>query len=153
MSILVANTLLPPRTHIACVFADQGEGNIGELAGRVSFSFLHSLSSNTQTRNHPKPSRPCDLGLGLVNASTKPVSVVGRILYIDALARNLTLALVSCTHNNAVKQIHFVASAQAVIPLSYAAQIPTTHNPDLANVRVSLSNLDQDVRQCSARFL
>ena len=36
--------------------------------------------------------------------------------------------------------------AQACIPMSYAAQIPTTSNPDLANVRVSLSNLDQNVR-------
>ena len=43
---------------------------------------------------------------------------------------------------------------QACIPLSYAAQIPTTPNPDLANVRVSLlSNLDQNVRQRSVRFL
>ena len=42
---------------------------------------------------------------------------------------------------------------QACLPLSYAAQIPTTPNPDLANVRASLSNLDQDVRQWSARFL
>ena len=33
---------------------------------------------------------------------------------------------------------------QAYLPLSYAAQIPITRNPDLANVRVSLSNLDQD---------
>ena len=36
---------------------------------------------------------------------------------------------------------------QAYLPLSYAAQIPTTSNLDLANVRVSLSNLDQEVRK------
>ena len=42
---------------------------------------------------------------------------------------------------------------QACLPLSYAAQIPTTPNPDLANVRVSLSSVDQNVRQCSVRFL
>ena len=41
---------------------------------------------------------------------------------------------------------------QVCLPLSYAAQIPTTPNPDLANVRVSLFNLDQNVRQCSVRF-
>ena len=35
---------------------------------------------------------------------------------------------------------------QVCLPLSYAAQIPTTPNPDLANVRVSVSNLDQEVR-------
>ena len=42
---------------------------------------------------------------------------------------------------------------QACIPLSYTAQIPTTANPDLANVHVALSNLDLDVRQRSVRFL
>ena len=41
---------------------------------------------------------------------------------------------------------------QACIPLSYAAKIPTTPNPDLANVHVSLEYLDQEVRQCSAWF-
>ena len=43
---------------------------------------------------------------------------------------------------------------QACLPLSYAAQIPTTPNPDLANVRVSLPILDpkKDVSQCSVRF-
>ena len=41
---------------------------------------------------------------------------------------------------------------QAYIPLSYAAKIPTTPNPDLANVRVSLSNLDKEVRKCSVRY-
>ena len=41
---------------------------------------------------------------------------------------------------------------QACIPLSYAAQIPTTSNRDLANVRVSVSNLEQDVRQFDVRF-
>ena len=35
------------------------------------------------------------------------------------------------------------------LPLSYAAQIPTTRNPALANVHVSLSKLDQEVRKCS----
>ena len=49
-------------------------------------------------------------------------------------------------------QISPLQIPQACIPLSYAAQIPTTPNPDLANVRLSLSNLDKDVRQCSVRF-
>ena len=48
-------------------------------------------------------------------------------------------------------QISLCQIPQACIPLSYAAQIPTTPNPDLANVRVSLSNLDQEVRKCSVR--
>ena len=43
-------------------------------------------------------------------------------------------------------QISLCQIPQVCLPLSYAAQIPTTPNPDLANVRVSLSNLDQDVR-------
>ena len=50
-------------------------------------------------------------------------------------------------------QICLCQIPQACLPLSYAAQIPTTPNPDLANVRVSLSNLDQDVRQWSVRFV
>ena len=37
---------------------------------------------------------------------------------------------------------------QACIPLTYAAQIPTTSNPELANVRVSLFNLEPEVGQC-----
>ena len=52
------------------------------------------------------------------------------------------------------QKIRFVASAnpQACLPLSYAAQISTTHNPDLANVRVSLSNLNQEVRKYRVYF-
>ena len=46
---------------------------------------------------------------------------------------------------------HCIRNSQPCIPLSYAAQIPTTRNPDLANVRVSLSNVDQAVRKRSAR--
>ena len=42
---------------------------------------------------------------------------------------------------------------QAYLPLSYAAQIPTTRNPDLANVRLSLSNLNQEVRKCRVYFV
>ena len=39
---------------------------------------------------------------------------------------------------------------QALIPLSYAAQIPTTPNPDLANVRLSVSNVAHQVPQSGA---
>ena len=49
-------------------------------------------------------------------------------------------------------QISLCQIPQVCIPLSYAAQIPTTPNPDLANVRVSLSNLDQEVHQWTARY-
>ena len=49
--------------------------------------------------------------------------------------------------------MHMVASAQAVIPISYAAQIPTTRNPDLANVRLSLSNVEHQVPECSIYVL
>ena len=41
---------------------------------------------------------------------------------------------------------------QACVPLSYAAQIPTTPNPNLANVRISLSNVGKDVRQCNVHY-
>ena len=45
MSILTANTFLPPRarTHMVCGFADLGEGNIGESAERVLY-FIHPLT-------------------------------------------------------------------------------------------------------------
>ena len=45
---------------------------------------------------------------------------------------------------------------QVCLPLSYAAHISTTPNPDLANVRLEiitdLGSVNQNVRQCSARF-
>ena len=53
-------------------------------------------------------------------------------------------------HIYSSKQIYQCQFAQVCVPLSYAAQIPTTPNPDRANVRVSLTNLDHDVRKCSA---
>ena len=85
------------------------------------------------------------------NASIEAVSLVGRMLYNNALARNFTLALGSCTHNNPVKNpFCCLCFPQAIIPLSYAAQIPTTPNPDLANVRLSVSNVDHQVPQSSA---
>ena len=86
-----------------------------------------------------------------VNAPFEAVSLVDRMLYNNALARNLTLTLGSCTHNNSVTNpLRCLCYPQVVIPLSYAAQIPTTRNPDLANVRLSVSNVDHQVPQCSA---
>ena len=42
---------------------------------------------------------------------------------------------------------------QTCLPLSYAALIPTTPNTELANVRVSLSSVLQNVSQRNVRFL
>ena len=54
-------------------------------------------------------------------------------------------------HNNPVENpFCCLCFSQAVIPLSYAAQIPTTPNPDLANVRLSVANVDHQVPQNSA---
>ena len=80
------------------------------------------------------------------NASIEAVSLAGCMLYNNALARNITLALGSCTHDNPVKHPFWcLCFPQAFIPLSYAAQIPTTPDPALANVRMSLSNIEHQV--------
>ena len=71
-------------------------------------------------------------------------------------------AIQHCTHNfvaHSLRCLHYFVAhslrclhySQACIPLSYAAQIPTTSDPDLANVRVSLLYLDQKVWKCRAR--
>ena len=99
--------------------------------------FISPLHSNSQTRYHPKLFRPYDLG-SFVRMDQK------HDFTTNALARILTL-------HTQLSLCCFWYS-QACLPLSYAAQIPTTPNPDLANVRVSLSNLDQEVRKCSARI-
>ena len=150
---------LPPLAHTPLAFSQTKAKEISEkVLNGFHFSFLHSLSSNTQTHHHSKPSRPYDLGLGLgclhrygpeawVYASIKPVSLVGRIFYIDALARNLTRMT-----NPRTIRFSVSVNSQVWLPLSYSAQIPTTHNPDLANVRVSLSNLNQEVRTCRVCF-
>ena len=84
-------------------------------------------------------------------ASIEAVSLVACMLYNNALARNLTLALGSCTHDNPVKNpLCCLCFPQAAIPFSYAAQIPTTPIPDLANVRLSVSSVDHQVPQSSA---
>ena len=54
------------------------------------------------------------------------------MLYNIALARNFTFRC--------------LCFPQAFIPLSYAAQIPTTPDPDLANVRLSVSKVDHQVQ-------
>ena len=85
------------------------------------------------------------------NVPIEAVSLVGRMLYNNALARNVTLALGSCTHDNPVKtRFCCLCFLQAVIPLSYAAQIPTTPLRYLANVRLSVWNVDHQVPQSSA---
>ena len=59
---------------------------------------------------------------------------------------NLTLVLQSCTKNNSVTNLfRCVCYTRAVIPLSYAAQIPTTRDPDIANVRLSVSRVGHQV--------
>ena len=59
-------------------------------------------------------------------------------------------AIEHCIHNSVTNPLRCLCYSQACLPLSYAAQIPITRYPDLANVRVSLSNVDQAVRKCSA---
>ena len=79
------------------------------------------------------------------------MSLVDRMLYNNALDRDFTLALGSCTHDNPVKNAFFcLCFPQAFIPLSYAAQISTTPKSDLANVRLSISKVDHQVPQNSA---
>ena len=58
-----------------------------------------------------------------------------------------------CNQHTHTNKCLLCAIPQACIPLSYAAQISTTPNSDLANVRVSLSNLDQHVRRRNVQFL
>ena len=57
--MLVANTLVPPRTHTLPVFSQTKtkEKSENTLNG-FCISSLHSCSSNVQTRNHSKPSTP-----------------------------------------------------------------------------------------------
>ena len=72
------------------------------------------------------------------------------MLYSRALTLNLTLVLgYARMDNSVVNPLRCLCYSQAYLPLSYAAQIPTTSNPDLANVHLSLLNLDQEVRKCS----
>ena len=135
-------------------------------------SFIHSLSANTQARHHPKPPRPYDLGLRLwlgffvcmeqtyeymhqSNPWTRSTSICTN----QTSGPSNTHALQQFSHpqfNTDTGTIHAQISPcqipQACIPLSYAAQISTTRNPDLANVRVTLTKLNQHVCQCSVRF-
>ena len=80
--------------------------------------------------------------------SIQAESRVGDMDYINALSRNLLYLRV---HNFVMNSPRRLCFSQACIPLSYAAQIPTTHNPDMVNVRALtwLSNLDQRVRKRS----
>ena len=48
--------------------------------------------------------------------------------------------------NNSVANLfRCLCHTQTVIPLSYAAQIPTTRDPDMATVRLSISRVDHQV--------
>ena len=66
-------------------------------------------------------------------ASIEAVSLVGRILY-------------NTQFNVEKNPFCCVRLPQAIIPLSYAAQVSTTPNPDLANVRLSVSYVDHQVQ-------
>ena len=75
------------------------------------------------------------------NITIEAVPLVGCMLYNDALSRNFILALGSYTNDpHQTKKFCCLYFSQAVIPLSYAAQIPTTPDPDLANVRLFVQN-------------
>ena len=77
------------------------------------------------------------------NILMEALSLAGCMLYNTALG--------SCTHDNPVKNAFCcLCLPQAFIPLSYAAQIPTTPKSDLANVRLSVANVDHQVPQNSA---
>ena len=125
--------------------------------GAVLHLSTHSLPMpKPVTVQSPRPLTWCRsyvwTGSMSINASIKAVSLVGCMFYNNAFARNLTLVLESCTHNNSVTNgFRCLCYTQAVIPLSYAAQIPTTRDPDIANVRLSVSRVDHQVPQCSAR--
>ena len=81
-----------------------------------------------------------------VYASIKPMLLVGRMLCNNA-PRNFTTAS-GIMH----AQISPYQIPQACFPLSYAAQISTTPDPDLANVRVSLYLNTGNVRSRSSCF-
>ena len=96
------------------------------------------------------PSSACTKSIS-ISASIEVVPLVGRMLCNNALTRNSTLALGSCTHNSSVTNLlRCLCYPQAALPLSYAAQIPITRDPDLANVRISVSNMGHQVRKCCA---
>ena len=118
--------------------------------------FITSLTLiQSQTRNHSLR------GLGDVTLGQRLFVRIDhvheyRIMYIKA---TLAWGMSTCINQTGVpsmascaailSRVQFVANllpvSQACIPLSYTAQIATTSNPDLANVRVSLTNLERGV--------
>ena len=139
------------RRRCLCFLQTMMKGKLENTLNGFCIPSLQSLSLNAQTCNHSKPSRPFDYESFIRmdqnhkyrNVSFQALSLVSRMPYNNALARTFTLALGSCTHDNPVKNPSCcLCFPQAVIPLSYAAQIPTTTNPDLANVRLSVSFAD-----------
>ena len=60
--MLVANRPVPPRAHTPPVFLQtKTKEKLENVLNRFCISSLRSLSSNAQTCNHSKPSRPLDL--------------------------------------------------------------------------------------------
>ena len=158
--MLVANRTVPNIAHTSPVFLQiKMKGKWDNTLNRFCISSLHSLSSNAQIRNHPKPSTLdlvsfMHMGRKHEHKCINQYSIPNGLHVFQQwfLARNLTLVLESCAHNNSVTNpFRCLRYTQAVIPLSYAAQIPTTRDPDLANVRLSVSRVDHEVPQCSAR--
>ena len=117
-------------------------------------SCVHSLSPNTQIRNRSKPSTLDSVSFlrmdgkhehKRINEGSMPsgLHVLWQCVHTQFY---LPLVLEWCTHNNSVANLfRCLCCTQAVIPLSYAAQIPTTQDPDMANVRLSVSRVEQQV--------
>ena len=154
--MLVANRTVPNIAHTSPVFLQiKMKGKWDNTLNGFCISSLHSLSSNAQTRDHSKPST-LDLVSFMYMDRKHEHKCINQCSIPDGLhafqrcylARNLTLVLGSCTHSNsATNPFRCLCYTQTVIPLSYAAQISTTRDPDLANVRLSVSNVDHEVPQ------
>ena len=80
-------------------------------------------------------------------ATIKLVSQVGSVLSSNALARKFDTGFdTTCTYDNSVTNaLRCLCCQVAPLPLSYAADIPVSSDPALANVRVSFSNVEHEV--------
>ena len=68
------------------------------------------------------------------------------MFYKDVFALTSALTLIARTRDNAeTNPLRCPCCPQALIPLSYAAHIPITHNLDIANVRLLFSDVDIQV--------
>ena len=71
---------------------------------------------------------------------------IQRMFDKDTLAITSALTLIACTRDNSeTNPLRCHCCPQALIPLSYAAHIPVTHNPLVANVRLLFSDVDSEV--------